>query len=111
MTDVTVTEAIAYDCGHRAGHAERDAEVAALRAENGRLLQLLAKAADTMGRAEATVNALIAALGIPPAPPKVAPWEAAFREWESLGMTDAPHWAAWKAAWAACEQHYNIIGE
>jgi hypothetical protein len=51
------------------------------------------------------------ALGMPPAPPKVAPWEAAFREWEALGMTDAPHWAVWKAAWAACEQHYNIIGE
>jgi Lar family restriction alleviation protein len=47
----------------RAGHAERDAEVEALRAENGRLLQLLVKATDTMDRAEATVNALIAALG------------------------------------------------
>ena len=32
MTDVTVTEAIAYDCGFRAGHVARDAEVAALRA-------------------------------------------------------------------------------
>ena len=32
MTDVTVTEAIAYDCGHRAGHAARDTEVEALRA-------------------------------------------------------------------------------
>jgi hypothetical protein len=30
MTNVTVTEAIAYDCGHRAGHAARDAEVETL---------------------------------------------------------------------------------
>jgi hypothetical protein len=82
----------------RAGHVARDAEVEALRAENERLLQLLAKAADTMDRAEATVNALIAALGIPPAPPKQAPWEAAFREWEKSGEDAADYQEVWQEA-------------
>ena len=96
---------------YRAGRAARDAEVEALRAENGRLLQFLAKAADTMDRAEATVNALIAALGIPPAPPKVAPWEAAYDDWLQTAPTLPGCHMTWIAAWAACEQHYNIMGD
>ena len=46
----------------------------------------------------------------PPAPPKVAPWEAAYEAWVN-SLPDVYPRSAWQAAWAACEQHYNIIGE
>jgi hypothetical protein len=41
---------------------------------------------------------------------KVAPWEAAYIDWgckENGGCSDADRFV-WQAAWAACEQHYNI---
>jgi uncharacterized protein YdcH (DUF465 family) len=66
ITNVKVTEAIAYDCGYRAGQEERATEMKALRAENERLARLLSKAAahlyDMVGsldRAEAQIIALI----------------------------------------------------
>jgi len=69
ITNVKVTEAIAYDCGYRAGQEERATEMKALRAENERLARLLSKAAahlyDMVGsldRAEAQIIALTAAL-------------------------------------------------
>jgi hypothetical protein len=51
--------------------------------------------------------ALADALGMPPAPPKVAPSEAAYEAWVN-SLPDVYPRSAWQAAWAACEQHYNI---
>lgn len=36
-------------------------------------------------------------LGIPPDPPKVAPWEEAYRKWGYANEENATPWKAWKA--------------
>jgi hypothetical protein len=47
------------------------------------------------------------ALGVPPEPPKQAPWKAAYEAWQDGRMQDLPLYCAWQAAVEWCVEQID----